>query len=248
MEAKNSDLLSSYDGYLFEPIEWPKWSQASFGVLREDSVLISRPGRKGWALSRDDEGSRGFFKLQRDVWGFLKLRRGTQGASCVAPGKSGHHLSCERECSIALESQQGHRVSRRIEGGSSRSFSSCGRKIWVPSTCDGDLRELLRVPMGSQEYCGVGRELLELHWVWCNGRGPHLELGREPQGSSAVLTWVSGCVYCLIQGVRSPRVWRHETLLSSRVVKGVSGLQRVEFGTLGSFWISNQGIRTPFML
>ena len=68
MEAKNSDLLSSYDGYLFEPIEWPKWSQASFGVLREDSVLISRPGRKGWALSRDDGGSRGFFKLRRDVW------------------------------------------------------------------------------------------------------------------------------------------------------------------------------------
>ena len=24
------------------------------------------------------------------------------------------------------------------------------------SSCDGDLMELLRVPMGSQEYCGVG--------------------------------------------------------------------------------------------
>ena len=152
VEAKNSDLLSSYDGYLFEPIEWPKWSQASFGVLREDSVLISRPGRKGWALSRDDEGSRGFFKLQRDVWGFLKLRRGTQGASCVAPGKSSLHSSCEGERGIALKSRQGNWASIRVQGGISMSFSSCGRNIWVPSSCDDDLRELLRVPMGSQEY------------------------------------------------------------------------------------------------
>ena len=39
-------------------------------------------------------------------------------------------------------------------------------KPWVPSTCDGDLTELLRVPMGSQEYCGVGMGLSGLHWVW----------------------------------------------------------------------------------
>ena len=50
------------------------------------------------------------------------------------------------------------------------------------------------MPMGSQKYCDVGRGLSGLHWVWCNGRGPHLELRREPQGSSPVLTWVSGCV------------------------------------------------------
>ena len=31
VEAKNSALLSSYDGYLLEPIEWPKVSQASCG-------------------------------------------------------------------------------------------------------------------------------------------------------------------------------------------------------------------------
>ena len=43
-------------------------------------------------------------------------------------------------------------------------------------------------------------------------------------------------------------MWRYGTLLSSRVVKGVSGSRRVEYGTWGSFAISNQGIRTPFML
>ena len=54
MEAKNSALLSSCDRYLLEPTEWPKGSQASGGVLREDSGLLSRPCRKIRASFRDD--------------------------------------------------------------------------------------------------------------------------------------------------------------------------------------------------
>ena len=49
-----------------------------------------------------------------------------------------------------------------------RSFSGCGRKPWVLSTSAGDLRELLRVPLRSQAYCGFGRGLSGLLWVWCN--------------------------------------------------------------------------------
>ena len=75
----------------------------------------------------------------------------------MAPGKSSLHSSFEGDSGIALESQQGNQGSRRFEGGISRSFSSCDRKPCVPWTCDGDLRELLRVPIGSLEYCGVGR-------------------------------------------------------------------------------------------
>ena len=150
---------------------------------------------------------------------------GTQEASRVAPGKSSLHSICEGEHDIAFESRKGNQASRHFERGISRYFSSCLRKPWVPSTCDGDLRELLRVPMGSQEYCGVGRGLSGFHWVWCNGRGPHRDLKWEPQGSSPVLTWVSGCVCHFKQGVRTRRVWRHRTLLFSRVVKRVSGLQ-----------------------
>ena len=116
-------------------------------------------------------------------------------------------------------------MSIHVEGGISRSFSGYGRKPWVPLTCDGDLKEVLMVPTESQEYFGVGRGLSGLQCVRCNGRGSHLELRREPQGSSPVLTWVSGCVCPFKQGVRSRHVWRHGTLLSSRVVKGVSGLQ-----------------------
>ena len=38
-------------------------------------------------------------------------------------------------------------------------FLSCGSKPWVPLTWAGDLKELLRVPMRSQGYCGVGSGL-----------------------------------------------------------------------------------------
>ena len=166
-----------------------------------------------------------FFELRRDMWVSPELQLATQGASHVAPGKSSLHSSCDGERVIALESRQGNQASKPVEGGISRSFSRCGRKPWFPSICDGEIRELLRVPMGSQEYCGVGRGLSGLHWVSCNRRGPHLELRREPQCFSPALTWVSGCVCHFKKGFRSRRVWRHGILLSSRVVKGVSGLQ-----------------------
>ena len=129
------------------------------------------------------------------------------------------------ERGIALQSWRGNRASIRAEGGISRSFLICGRKLWVPSSCDGDLRELLMVPMGSQESFQVVRSLSGFLWGWCNGRGPHLQLRREPQGSSPVLTWILGCVCSFKQGVRSRLVLRHETLLSSLAVKDVSGLQ-----------------------
>ena len=204
VEATNSVLLSSWDGYLLEPTEWPKGSQASCGVLRAYSGLFSRPYRKRRASSRDDGGISWFFSSCGVTCGVsLELRRVNQGVCRVAPGMSSLHSSCEGERSIALESRQGNWASRRVEGGILRSFSSCGRKPWVPSTCEADLRGLLMVPMGSKEYCEVGRVLSGIHWSRYNGRGPHLELSWESQGSSPVLTWVSGCVCHFRQGVRS---------------------------------------------
>ena len=150
-----------------------------------------------------------------------EVRWGAQGAFRVVPRQSGLHAHGKGERVIALESRKGNQASRHVDRGISWSFSSCGRKHWVPSTCDSDFRELLRVPMGSQVYCGVGRGLSGLHWVWCNGRGPHLKLRWEPQDSSPVLTLISDCVCHFKQGVRFQRVWRHGSVLSSRVVKGV---------------------------
>ena len=150
---------------------------------------------------------------------------GNTGSFSCGPREESLHSTCKGKWGIALESQEGNRESRRVEGGILRSFLSWGRKPWVPSTCDGDLRELLKLSIGSKEYCEVRSVLSGLHWIWCGGRGPHLELRQEPQCFPPVLTWVSGCVCRFKQGVRSQSVWRHGALLSSRIFTGVSGLQ-----------------------
>ena len=124
---------------------------------------------------------------------------------------------------IALQSWRGNRASIRAEGGISRSFPICGRKLWVPSSCDGDLRELLMVPMGSQESFQVVRSLSGFLWGWCNGRGPHLQLRREPQGSSPFLTLIAGSLQCWNRRFRPHPVLSNGTLLASRVVHVVTG-------------------------
>ena len=70
-EAKDSALLSSCDGYLLEPTEWPKGSQASCGVWREDSGLLSRPCRKRRPSSRDEGGISWVFSSCSANVGFL---------------------------------------------------------------------------------------------------------------------------------------------------------------------------------
>ena len=101
VEAKHSALLPSCDGYLLEPFEWRKGSQAYYGVLRGKSGLLSRPCRKRRTSSGDDGGILWFFSSCGGKFGIsLKLLWGTQGASCVAPGKSSLHLSCEGECGM----------------------------------------------------------------------------------------------------------------------------------------------------
>ena len=110
VEAQNSALLSSCEGYLLEPIEWPKGSQASCGVLREDTGLLSRPCRKRRASFRDDERILWFFSSCVAQCGvFLEFRQVPKGASRVAPGKSSLHSSCEGEHGTALDSLRGIR-------------------------------------------------------------------------------------------------------------------------------------------
>ena len=61
VEAKKFALLSNFYGYLLELIQWPKGSQASYEVLREDSGLLSGPaGKEGPHLAMTRE-SRGIF-------------------------------------------------------------------------------------------------------------------------------------------------------------------------------------------
>ena len=133
----------------------------------------------------------------------------------MEPGKSGLHARSEGEPAIVIESWEGNRASRHVEEGLSRSFSSRGRKPRVPSTCACDLRELLRVPLRRQGYCGVGRGVSELHWVWCNGRGPHHEWRQEPQGSSPFLTRIAGSLQSRDKRVTPGLLLRNGTPLAS---------------------------------
>ena len=55
-EAKDSALLSSLDGHVLEPTECSEGSQASCGVWRKDSRLLSSPCRKRRPSSHDDGG------------------------------------------------------------------------------------------------------------------------------------------------------------------------------------------------
>ena len=137
------------------------------------------------------EASHRFSRAAAPEWIFT---RGTTGSSrSLSCGAREVRSPCvwrggARLCSRGM---LGELASRCIEEGLSRSFSGCTRKPWVPSTCSADLRELLRVPLRNQGYCGVGSGLSGLHRVWCSGRGPQLELRQEPQGSSPFLTLIA---------------------------------------------------------
>ena len=62
----------------------------------------------------------------------------------------------EGERVMALESREGTRASRRIEEALSRSFSGGGSKPSFPSPSSGDIRELPRVSLRVERYCGFG--------------------------------------------------------------------------------------------
>ena len=116
VEAKNSTLLSSRQGYLLEPTEWPKGSQASCGVWREDSGLLSRPCRKRRPSSRDDGRVSVFFSSGSASVGFLPRYDGENREPLVwLEGSQVSHASGEGERVIALESWEGNRRSRCIE-------------------------------------------------------------------------------------------------------------------------------------
>ena len=78
---------------------------------------------------------------------------------------------------------------------------------------------------GASEKSGIlwgGGRFLGLHWVWCNGRGPHLQLRQEPQGSSPFQTPITGSLQTWDRRVRPLLGLRHGTVLASRGVHRVT--------------------------
>ena len=131
-EAKDSALLLSRDGYLLEPTEWPTGSQASCGVWREDSGLLSSQCRKIRPSFRDDGGV---------LWVFW---------SCSASvGFLTRHKEELREPLVwLLGSQFSMHVTRRSES----LFSSNGREIEPQDALKKDSRGLSRVAAGNPGF------------------------------------------------------------------------------------------------
>ena len=78
-------------------------------------VSTGRPGPAG-ARPREDGGVSGLSSSCGALWGFSReARRGSQGASRAAPGKSGLPARGEGERVMALESREGIRASRRVD-------------------------------------------------------------------------------------------------------------------------------------
>ena len=131
-EAKDSALLSSRDGHLLEPTLWPKGSQASCEVWREDLGLLSRPCRKRWPSSRDDGG--------------ILLVFSSCGASV------GFHTRYDGELRERLVWRHGSQVSMSVVRGSASWLSSHGRGLGPRDALKKDSRGLSRGAAGKPRF------------------------------------------------------------------------------------------------
>ena len=78
------------------------------------------------------ENSWCFLRCSRKLWAPLELRRGPQGASHVASGKSGLLSSCEGFLRMPLELLQQNTASSRVKVCNSGLLSNCHRYLRVP--------------------------------------------------------------------------------------------------------------------
>ena len=131
-EAKDSAVLSSRDGSFLEPTVWPNQSQASCGVWREDSGLLSRPCRKRRPSCREDEGISWVFSSCGASVGFLTKYNG--------------------ELREPLVWCQGSQVAMRVMRGSASLLSSHGRGIGPQDELKKDSRGLSQVAAGNPEF------------------------------------------------------------------------------------------------
>ena len=107
-EAKDSALLSRCDEYLLERTEWPKGSQASYGVWREDSGLLSgHAGKEGPHLAMMGASS-GFSRVAAPVRGFSRGTTGSSGSLSCGAREVRAPCDCRRGACIDFESWYGN--------------------------------------------------------------------------------------------------------------------------------------------
>ena len=127
-KTKDSALLSNCDGYLLGTTEWPNGIQASCGVWRVDSGLLSSPCRKRRPSSHDFRGV---------LWVV---------SSCGA--SVGFLTRYDKKLREPLVWHQGSQVSMRLERGSVSLLSSHGRGIGPQDALKNKSRGLSRVAAG----------------------------------------------------------------------------------------------------
>ena len=97
-------------------------------------------------------------------------------------------------------------------------------------------------------YCGVFMGLSGLHWVWCNGRGPHLEWTQEPQASSTFLTRIACSLQSRDKRVTPSLLWRNGPPFAFQVVYRVTGHLSSSLWDLRVFLDDARGCLCPFVL
>ena len=135
---------------------------------------------------------------------------------------------------IGLETPQWKWASSRLEGRTSRIFSSCDRCSRLMTGTSGTRSGGLRKGQSPCELLGGLSGFLSPQ---CRGVRPCEESVPEPEDSSPVPTWILGYFWSLPRGV-SPRLdWGHARALSSRAVAAVS-----RFPLRGSrdLWLSHE--------
>ena len=141
------------------------------------------------------EESRGLSRVAAGGLGFLSRYHGELGQPLVLPQGSQVSFRVARVSTGVLWSHGRGIRPQFAWKWESKGVSEFRQEVWVPSSFHGDLREPLMLSLGSQESFRVVRGLSGILSSWCRQLGPHLEMRWETQGSSPVLTRISGSLW-----------------------------------------------------
>ena len=151
-------------------------------VTAGESGLVSQSGGKSRDVSRVSAGSLGFHSsCHGDLRDPLVLPQESQFSFRIVRGSTGLLSNHFQGIGPLLAwRRESHGVSQ----------VAVGRFGFVLSF-NGDLREPLMLPQGSQVFQVASGTLVFLK-ICCRGIGPHLYLRWETHGTSPVSTWISG--------------------------------------------------------
>ena len=141
------------------------------------------------------EESRGLSRVAAGGLGFLSRYHGELRQPLVLPQGSQVSFQVARVSTGVLWSHGRGIRPQFAWKWESKGVSEFWQEVWVPSSFHGDLREPLMLSLGSQESFQVVRGLSGFFSSWCRQLGPHLEMRRETQVSSSVLTRISGSLW-----------------------------------------------------